>query len=159
MPGSKAGLLCVGVVTFYSVCRYGSPGGVVSDYEDFARWYLKTFSAGILDVLLQILGAYRSGSYVSPRVMQQALNYLTQAVGHGVCWTRLKPHATTLIQEVLFPFLSYSEADRELWDSDPHEYIRVKFGESCVSCLHGNFTQTSLRFYSELIRGASLWMA
>ncbi|KAI5729822.1 hypothetical protein M8J76_006961 [Diaphorina citri] len=107
--------------------RYGSPGGVVSDYEEFARWYLKTFSAGILDVLLATLAQYRAGHYISPRVMQQALNYLTQAVGHGHCWARLKPHATAIIQEVLFPFLSYTDADEELWSSDPHEYIRVKF--------------------------------
>ncbi|KAL1456808.1 hypothetical protein WDU94_001509 [Cyamophila willieti] len=107
--------------------RYGSPGGVVSDYEEFAHWYLKTFSSGILDVLLNILAQYRAGHYISPRVMQQSLNYLTQAVGHGHCWAKLKPHATTIIQDVLFPFLSYSDADEELWNSDPHEYIRVKF--------------------------------
>ncbi|XP_026687498.1 importin-7-like, partial [Diaphorina citri] len=103
--------------------RYGSPGGVVSDYEEFARWYLKTFSAGILDVLLATLAQYRAGHYISPRVMQQALNYLTQAVGHGHCWARLKPHATAIIQEVLFPFLSYTDADEELWSSDPHEQV------------------------------------
>lgn len=33
-----------------------------------------------------------------------------------------------IIRDVLFPILSYSEADEELWNTDPYEYIRVKFG-------------------------------
>lgn len=107
--------------------RYGSPGGVVSEYEEFAKWYLKTFSAGILEVLLKILDQYRQRVYVSPRVMQQTLNYIDQGVSHAHCWVMLKPHMQTIIQEVIFPFLSYSDADEELWDSDPLEYIRVKF--------------------------------
>ncbi len=27
---------------------YGSPGSVTKEYKDFAEWYLKTFSHGIL---------------------------------------------------------------------------------------------------------------
>lgn len=32
-------------------------------------------------------------------------------------------------QDVLFPIMSYSDEDEELWTNDPHEYIRVKFGK------------------------------
>jgi len=32
--------------------RYGSPGNVSKDYNEFAEWFLKTFSAGILEVHL-----------------------------------------------------------------------------------------------------------
>lgn len=35
-----------------------------------------------------------------------------------------------IIRDVLFPILSYSAADEELWNNDPYEYIRVKFGRS-----------------------------
>jgi Importin, protein involved in nuclear import len=38
-----------------------------------------------------------------------------------------------IVQDVLFPILSYSQADEELWNTDPYEYIRVKFGMN-VSC-------------------------
>lgn len=34
-----------------------------------------------------------------------------------------------IIRDVLFPILSYSAADEELWNTDPYEYIRVKFGK------------------------------
>ena len=31
------------------------------------------------------------------------------------------------IQDIVFPLMSYSEQDAELWDTDPYEYIRIKF--------------------------------
>lgn len=34
-----------------------------------------------------------------------------------------------IIHDVLFPILSHSEADEDLWKTDPYEYIRVKFGK------------------------------
>lgn len=58
--------------------RYGSPGHVSKEYNDFAEWYLQTFSTGILEVLLRVLDGYRGGHWVPPRVLQQTLNYLTQ---------------------------------------------------------------------------------
>ena len=48
------------------------------DYKEFSEWYLQTFSAGILEVLLKILDQYRRKIYVSPRVLQQSINYIDQ---------------------------------------------------------------------------------
>ncbi|CAG9771004.1 unnamed protein product [Ceutorhynchus assimilis] len=107
--------------------RYGSPGHVSKEYHEFAEWYLQTFSTGILEVLLRVLDGYRGGHWVPPRVLQQTLNYLNQAVCHAYTWRILKPHMPAIIQDVLFPLMSYSAEDHELWTVDPHEYIRVKF--------------------------------
>ena len=51
------------------------------------------------------------------------------SVSHAHSWKLLKPHMFAIIQDVLFPLMSYSEADEELWNTDPHEYIRIKFGK------------------------------
>jgi importin-7 len=37
------------------------------------------------------------------------------------------PYIVAIIQDVIFPLLCYSEADDELWESDPVEYIRLEF--------------------------------
>ena len=58
--------------------RYGSPGKVLKQYEEFAKWYLKAFTPGTLKVVIAILDGYRSGQYVAPRVLQQAINYLNK---------------------------------------------------------------------------------
>lgn len=34
-----------------------------------------------------------------------------------------------VIQDVIFPIMQYSEADAELWETDPYEYIRSKCGK------------------------------
>lgn len=107
--------------------RYGSPGNVIKEYNEFAEWYLKTFSTGILEVLLHLLDAYRNGKWLPPRVLQQTLNYVNQAVSHAHTWRLLKAHMLAIISDILFPLMSYSAGDEELWSVDPHEYIRVKF--------------------------------
>ena len=32
-----------------------------------------------------------------------------------------------IIEKIIFPLMSYTEKDAELWETDPYEYIRVKF--------------------------------
>lgn len=66
------------ILILHSNYRYGSPGNVTKEYQEFAEWYLQTFSAGILEVLLKILDQYRRKIYVSPRVVQQSINYINQ---------------------------------------------------------------------------------
>ena len=90
--------------------RYGSPGNVGSDYKEFSEWYLKTFSQGILASIFKLLDAYRRGIYVSPRVMQQALNYVNTGVSHAATWKLIKVHILEVIKvknndiKVLFIF-------------------------------------------------------
>ena len=106
--------------------RYGSPSTAPKDYRNFAEWYISTFSQGILQVLLKVLDQYRNKVYVSPRVLQQSLNYLEQGVGQAATWKLLKPHMITVIQEVIFHLMCYSDQDQELWNNDPYEYVRIK---------------------------------
>lgn len=34
-----------------------------------------------------------------------------------------------IIQYVVFPLMCYTDSDEELWQEDPYEYIRMKFGK------------------------------
>lgn len=34
-----------------------------------------------------------------------------------------------IIQDVVFPLMCYTDSDDELWQEDPYEYIRMKFGK------------------------------
>ncbi|CAG2170636.1 unnamed protein product [Oppiella nova] len=107
--------------------RYGSPGNVHKEYKGFADWYIKTFSHGIIQVILKILEQYGHKVYVPPRVLQQALNYLNSAVNHAFTWKLIKAHMSVIVQNILFPLMCYTDEDEELWTTDPHEYIRLKF--------------------------------
>ncbi|XP_005102563.1 importin-7 isoform X2 [Aplysia californica] len=107
--------------------RYGSPGNVTKEYNDFSEWYLKTFSCGVLNVLLKLLEGYRQKVYVAPRVLQQSLNYINQGISHAFSWKFIKPYMQTMIQDVIFPLMCHNDEDDELWNSDPLEYIRIKY--------------------------------
>ncbi len=93
-------------------------------FRHFAEDFLKKFASGILECILRLLSAHSSGTYVSPRCLQLALNYVNLAVSHSITWKMVKPHVQELMKNVVFPLMSYSEEDAELWGSDPYEYIR-----------------------------------
>ncbi|XP_020033722.1 importin-8 isoform X1 [Castor canadensis] len=108
--------------------RYGSPGNVTKEYFEFSEFFLKTYAVGIQQVLLKILDQYRQKEYVAPHVLQQAFNYLNQGVVHSVTWKQMKPHIQNISEDVIFSFMCYKDEDEELWQEDPYEYIRMKFG-------------------------------
>ncbi|XP_066524159.1 importin-8 isoform X2 [Hoplias malabaricus] len=107
--------------------RYGSPGNVTKEYFEFADFFLKTYAVGLQQVLLKVVDQHRQKQYVSPRVLQQTLNYLTQSISHSITWKQMKPHMQTITQEVVFPLMCYKDEDEKLWQEDPYEYIRMKF--------------------------------
>ncbi|KAF7231887.1 hypothetical protein EG68_10914 [Paragonimus skrjabini miyazakii] len=109
--------------------RYGSPSVVSKKHRPFAEWYLKSFSTAVLNVLLGICEVYRQKSFVSKPVLSQTLEYFTAALGHSFAWKTLRTHFLLLVREVIFPLLSHSEEDAELWQDDPIEYIRYEATE------------------------------
>ena len=72
--------------------RYGSPGNVMAEYKEFSDWFLKTFASGILGSVLKVLAAHSAGDYVSPRVIQQCINFVNTGVSHSLTWKVVKPH-------------------------------------------------------------------
>ena len=72
-------------------------------------------------------GAGMPKKYVSPRVLQQCLNYVNTAVAHALTWKVMKDHMNALLENVVLPIMSFNEDDQDLWETDPYEYVRVKF--------------------------------
>ena len=68
--------------------------------------------------MLKSLDQYMKKAYVSPRAMQQALNYINTAVSHVHSWKLIKPHMLQIIQDIVFPLMSYSGSDAEMWDTE-----------------------------------------
>ena len=64
------------------------------------------------------------GQYLTPRVINLAMQYLTHAVALSSTWKALRPHAGSLLAGVVFPLCCFSDEDDELWRDDPQEYIR-----------------------------------
>lgn len=114
-------------ILYRTLDRYGLPGFVMAKYEEFAAWYLNTFVSATIQVLLQILDEKRRGQFVAPRVLQLTLSYLNKCVNLSFSWKLLRPHVQAVVKEVLLPLLCFSKKDAQLWEEDPHEFIRLKY--------------------------------
>uniref|UniRef100_A0A8C6TCP0 Importin 8 n=1 Tax=Neogobius melanostomus TaxID=47308 RepID=A0A8C6TCP0_9GOBI len=104
--------------------RYLTSGERDKEYFEFADFFLKTYAVGLQQVMVD---QYRQKRYVTPRVLQQCLLYLSQGLSHSLTWKHLKPHVQVRTTEVIFPLMCYKDEDEKLWQEDPYEYIRMKF--------------------------------
>ena len=55
---------------------YGMPGNVTKEYHKFADYYVKNFSVPVMQTMLRLLDKYRSGHWLSSRVLHHAFNYI-----------------------------------------------------------------------------------
>ncbi|GAB1607703.1 importin-7-like isoform X1 [Argonauta hians] len=134
LPWWKAKKWASRILTF-TFQKYGSPGKVNREYKQFSEWYLRTFPRNIIPTLINILGKSDDNNYISPRVLRMILNYLNRSISYASTWKYLKNNTDDLIQKVIFPLMWHNEKDNELWNSDPHEYIRRKFDLSDMSTI------------------------
>ena len=81
-------------------------------------------SAILLCVILLRVSRGLQGQWLSPRVVNLTLQYLTVGIRQARTWKLLQPHVPELMQRVLFPLMCFANEDQELWDDDPLEYIR-----------------------------------
>lgn len=64
------------------------------------------------------------GGWLSPRVTNATVQYLTHAVQLSRTYKLLKPHLHGLLVNAIFPLCCFDDADETMWEEDPHEYIR-----------------------------------
>ena len=72
------------------------------------------------------------GHYVAPRVMNLALQSVTEAIALSSTWKLLRPAMPELLTKVVFPALCFDDEDAALWRDDPQEYIRKARSDHAV---------------------------
>jgi hypothetical protein len=75
---------------------------------------------------------------------------LIDRIEHGKTWKPLKGIVLDVVKTVVFPLLCFSDADQELWDSDPYEYVRTKFGTLIFSLLVCDDSRSHRLFTTDL---------
>lgn len=64
------------------------------------------------------------GGWLSPRVTNSTVQYLTHAVQLSRTYKLLKPHLHGLLVNAIFPLCCFDDSDQAMWEDDPQEYIR-----------------------------------
>ena len=89
------------------------------------------------------------GQYVSPRVMNLALQSVTDAIALASTWKLLRPAVGELLTNIVFPAMCFDDEDAELWRDDPQEYIRKARrspGPGSICCFSRLFSWVLARF-------------
>lgn len=106
----------------YGVARVGSNTKPVD--EMFGEKWNAEYSMKFLHAVVHELSIFSQGAYVTPRVANILVTFLDEAIRKSEYWKELEPHMTQIVQQVVIPMLAFDDADQELWDEDPEEYIR-----------------------------------
>jgi importin-7 len=115
--------------------RYGNPKAEFVSYLDsepsdlgydpvaFSEWWLSACAPPLVNMVSELVRASR----LSKAARHQAISFLTEAVQHGVTYKVLKIHLQSLLFDAIFPLMCFKEEDKELWESDPEEFVRREF--------------------------------
>ena len=105
--------------------RYGDPKkcGCPEDVAFASRWK-EQCSEPFLIATLSELSAVAHGQYVSSRVCNNLMTFISEAIKYGHTWKILKGHIQEIVGHAVLPLLAFNEEDEELWNEDPQEYVR-----------------------------------
>mmetsp|Transcript_103123 Transcript_103123/g.166244 ORF Transcript_103123/g.166244 Transcript_103123/m.166244 type:complete len:1085 (+) Transcript_103123:63-3317(+) len=78
-----------------------------------------------LNLLLQVLSTKSQGAFLPERLVVEACSYIMCSVTLAITWQELKQNVMPLITHVIFPVLCFERRDRDMWNNDPLEFVRL----------------------------------
>ncbi|KAG6813019.1 hypothetical protein H0H92_014757 [Tricholoma furcatifolium] len=114
--------------------KFGNPSQLPSahqaQYGAFAAHFVAQFAPEILRIYLHQVELYVSNqAWISKKCQYQIFTFFTECIKPKSTWALLKPSFETLVSSFVFPQLSFNEAKKALWESDPIDYVRVAVDE------------------------------
>jgi hypothetical protein len=115
--------------------KYGNPKQAEKHFKDkgregevvLSRAFHDQLANSFLQMFMNKLATKAQGQFLPERFVVEALNYLQTAVTLAKTWQDMKPNCMALISHVLFPIMCFDEQDKELWEEDPHEFVRKSY--------------------------------
>ncbi|KAJ0261946.1 Importin beta-like SAD2 [Hirschfeldia incana] len=129
--------------------RFGDPKLQTPECKPFAQMFQKSYAGRILEGYLNLLNTIRVGGYLPDRVINLLLKYLSNSISMKSMYSLLMPRLDVLLFEIVFPLMCFNDSDQELWEEDPHEYVRK--GYNIIEDLYSPRT-ASMDFVNELVQ-------
>ena len=116
--------------------KYGNPKHAEKNFkaEDgrqgevvLSRAFHDQLANSFLQMFMQMLATKAQGAFLPERFIVEAINYLQTGVTLAKTWQDMKPNTMALVSHVLFPLLCFDEKDKEMWEDDPHEFVRKTY--------------------------------
>jgi len=104
--------------------RYGNVKNAAAENKELASMYRKDYATQFLQCYVELLSSMSTGTVMPDRVVNLAVTHLNTALGVPLTYKALQPHLDGILMHVIFPLICFGNEDKELWEEDPHEYVR-----------------------------------
>eukprot|EP01083_Nonionella_stella_P033738 92323_1 len=105
--------------------KFGRPKCAQSEFiASFAEHFMAEYSLPILEQFMQVLKNYKEGHYVGHRILVSVYQYLTYAVSFKALYAPIRKHFGFVVFECAFRTVCLNRADVQMFQDDPHEFIR-----------------------------------
>lgn len=104
--------------------RYSNPKHVEPPLVNMANYIRQELGPKFLACILELLALRSQGRYCPDRVVQLCLVWCNAAIDVAATYQLIKPHLSFLLFQVIHPLLCLSNDDLQLWEEDPHEFVR-----------------------------------
>lgn len=104
--------------------RYGNLKACRVEDKPLAIMYRDNYANHFLGVYIDLMSKLASGAVIPDRVVNLALQHLSHALSVPLTYKSMEPHLDEIFQHVIFPVLSFTAEDDELFADDPNEYVR-----------------------------------
>jgi len=104
--------------------RFGRKGKVEDMYKPFQARFYAGVAPKLLECTLGTLALRSQGRWCSDRVVHLALQFVNTAAEQSETYKQLKPHLGFILEHAIFRTLCLTPAELELWNDDPHEFVR-----------------------------------
>lgn len=112
-------------ITYRLYSRYSVPKHCKEGNDrKFSELFSREYSVRFLDAHLAVLAGLANGAYLSPRVTNLVIQYISVATNIKAAYKHVGAHWDDILMRVAFPLMCFTDEDAELWAEDPHEYIR-----------------------------------
>lgn len=106
--------------------RYAVPRKTrtTTNYDQFGQVFIAKFLPEILKAYFEQVDHWvQKKVWLSDASLFNILAFLEECISHKDTWALLKPHTDTIVTHVVFPLLCTTDADLEIFETDPSEYI------------------------------------
>lgn len=104
--------------------RFGRENYVAEETKGFANMFYEEMAPVILQAFFKVLQARHAGEPITDWVLQLTYNFIDSTVTHSKLYKIMKPHLHFILLENVFQTLCLGQADLELWQENPQEFVR-----------------------------------
>lgn len=94
------------------------------ELKTLATIYRDEFAPQMLNVYAELLNSVTAGAAVPDRIVNLSVSHLTTAVNASFTYKAMEPFLDQMFVNNIFPLVCFTNEDAELWEDDPHEYVR-----------------------------------